>query len=152
MIIERIHNRPRDEFQRMLRYQVTQENGLGGHTESRFFPRAHKTTESRARAPKRHGACDRPRSTAPWLFRSGARAFTTKLIHNHNHPAASFNDTMTTPYFRCQVVRRMGSTSQRIRSLPEVPSLQCFETLMFSMVLNMYSILCIKDKGVASTY
>ena len=96
-------------FQGVANHKVVPENRSDDVTQSRFLLGAYKTTQSSARAPKRHGAFDYQVSTAPLLLRSGARAFTTKLIHNHM--AASFNDNMTTPYFRCRVVRRMGSTS-----------------------------------------
>ena len=58
----------------MFRYRVRAENGARSLTESRFSLDRMKNAGTRALAPKRHGACDSPRSTAPWLFRSGARS------------------------------------------------------------------------------
>lgn len=100
-----------DPFQGVVTPGVAPANLPLGTTGPRFCLAGSKTGSSRARVPKRPDAFDYRVSTAPWLFRSGTRTYTTRRARNHNPLAASLNNTMATPYFRCQVVRRMGSTS-----------------------------------------
>ena len=100
-----------DPFQGVVTPGVAPANLALGTTGPRFCLAGSKTGSSRARVPKRPDAFDYRVSTAPWLFRSGTRTYTTRRARNHNPLAASLNNTMATPYFRCQVVRRMGSTS-----------------------------------------
>ena len=77
------------------RYRDGLENVSASFTESRFLVGHQKTGQSKARTPKRGGAFDRRKSTAPHLFRSGARAYKIEIYRRLNQGSIIQQDDYT---------------------------------------------------------